>query len=95
MDAASHVPDLEVELELHYEIEPYEGPEPIHAAAYDPWLEVDMELIDDDLVDPWFHLDESAPVALPEGDEVFEIDPVHPLRRLGSWVRSGFRKAAA
>lgn len=61
--------------------------------AYDPDLEVDLELVHDDLTDPWFELgDSEAQLAAIEG-EVFEIDPVHPLRRLGSWVRRVARAA--
>lgn len=58
----------------------------------DPELEVEIELhtedleveldILDDLDDPWFAVGESGPAV-----EVYEIDPVHPLRRLSAWVR--------
>ncbi|MBV8761696.1 MAG: hypothetical protein JO257_30660 [Deltaproteobacteria bacterium] len=34
----------------------------------------------DDLDDPWF-------AAEVEDDGVYEVDPVHPLRRLSVWVR--------
>jgi len=88
MESGARARDLEVDLELVYEIEPYDGPDPAHAASYDPRLEVEMELVDEELADPWFHLDESVPLALAPGeDEIYEIDPVHPLRRLGSWLR--------
>jgi hypothetical protein len=58
----------------------------------DPELEVELELhgedrnidldVVDDLDDPWFALGELAPIA-----DAYEIDPVHPLRRLSAWVR--------
>jgi len=55
----------------------------------DPELEVEIELhaedvevdVVDDLDDPWFAVGESGPA------DVYEIDPVHPLRRLSAWVR--------
>ena len=60
----------------------------------DPELEVELELlctdgpdqeidhdVIDDLDDNWFHTEPQA-----TGD-VYEIDPVHPLRRLSAWVR--------
>lgn len=63
-------------------------------ALRDPELEVELELlfteepddelhheIIDDLDDEWF-----AGESPPAGD-VYEIDPVHPLRRLSAWVR--------
>jgi hypothetical protein len=45
-------------------------------AEPEPELELDMI---DDLDDAWFA---TEPVG-----EVYEIDPVHPLRRLSAWVR--------
>jgi hypothetical protein len=54
--------------------------------AYDPDLEVELELVCDDLTDPWFELGESETRLAERHAEVFEIDPVHPLRRLGTWV---------
>jgi hypothetical protein len=45
-------------------------------AEPEPELELDMI---DDLDDAWF-------ASEPTG-EVYEIDPVHPLRRLSAWVR--------
>ena len=58
----------------------------------DPELEVEIELhaedaeveldVVDDLDDPWFALGEAGPAG-----DVYEIDPVHPLRRLSAWVR--------
>jgi hypothetical protein len=60
------------------------GPEPV-ARAYDPDLEVELELVTDDLAD-WVELGDSQPARVTSHTEVFEIDPVHPLRRLGSWV---------
>lgn len=45
-------------------------------AEPEPELELDMI---DDLDDAWF-------ASEPAG-EVYEIDPVHPLRRLSAWVR--------
>ena len=66
--------------------------------GYDPDLEVDLELVSpdlgDDLSDPWFELGDSEPVLAAGDAEVFEIDPVHPLRRLGSWVRRVGGRAA-
>jgi hypothetical protein len=62
-------------------------------ALRDPELEVELELlfteepdeiqheIIDDLDDSWF-----AAEPQPAGD-IYEIDPVHPLRRLSAWVR--------
>jgi hypothetical protein len=57
----------------------------------DPELEVEIELhaedveveldVVDDLDDPWFALGEAP------GGDVYEIDPVHPLRRFSAWVR--------
>jgi hypothetical protein len=59
-------------------------------------LEVEMEILAfesadkilridtvDDLDDPWFN---EAP---PDGDAdgIYEVDPMHPLRRLSAWVR--------
>ncbi len=55
-------------------------------------LEVELEIVTDDverpnvevvddLDDPWF-ASEGGPVG-----DVYEIDPVHPLRRLSAWVR--------
>lgn len=35
----------------------------------------------DDLDDPWFATEHAD-----DGD-VYEVDPVHPLRRLSAWVR--------
>jgi hypothetical protein len=67
-------PDLEVELELFY--------------AHEPDLEVEMEIVSDDLSHPWFELGESETQLAALDAEVFEIDPVHPLRRLGSWMRA-------
>ena len=61
--------------------------------GYDPELEVDLELVHDDLSDPWFELGDTEPVLAAGDAEVFEIDPVHPLRRLGSWVRRVARAA--
>jgi len=55
--------------------------------AYDPELEVEIEVVHDDLADPWFELGESEAQLAASDAEVFEIDPVHPLRRLGSWVK--------
>ena len=60
------------------------GPERFR--AYDPDLEVELELVSDDLTDPWFELGESEAQLAARHAEVFEIDPVHPLRRLGSWM---------
>jgi len=57
------------------------------ARTYDPELEVELEVTHDDLTDPWFELGESETQLACADSEVFEIDPVHPLRRLGSWVR--------
>jgi hypothetical protein len=95
MHRVAGMDDLEVELMLVYEIEPYDGPPPWALPAHDPWLEIEHELVDAELVDPWFQqLDDDAPVALPTRGDVFEIDPVHPLRRLGSWVRAGSRRAS-
>ena len=51
----------------------------------EPELELIYELVVDDehdielLDDAWFN-EEVV-------DEAYEIDPVHPLRRLGSWIR--------
>lgn len=58
----------------------------------DPDLEVELELVTDDrdrpnvdvvddLDDPWFASEDCA------AGDVYEIDPVHPLRRLSAWVR--------
>jgi hypothetical protein len=60
------------------------------ARVYDPELEVELEVIHDDLADPWFELGESEAQLAACDAEIFEIDPVHPLRRLQSWVRSHF-----
>lgn len=58
--------------------------------AEEPEIEIEMSTDDldadspdvvDDLDDPWFAT-ESGPVG-----DVYEIDPVHPLRRLSAWVR--------
>jgi hypothetical protein len=60
----------------------------------DPELEVEMELkmadadlekqgLVDDLDDPWFVVGDKDL----EDDDCYEIDPVHPLRRLSAWVR--------
>ena len=84
--------ELEVELELIYELE--SDPlllEPLVLRPYDPDLLVELELLDDELADPWFARDDAVPV--PDGD-VYAIDPVHPLRRLGAWVRSAPRARA-
>ncbi|HSN25242.1 MAG TPA: hypothetical protein VLT45_03120 [Kofleriaceae bacterium] len=45
--------------------------------------DLDAESVDvvDDLDDPWFASESSA------ANDVYEIDPVHPLRRLSVWVR--------
>ena len=53
----------------------------MHPHARDVDLDVELELIDDELG------------ALPDGD-VHAIDPVHPLRRLGAWVRNAPRPRA-
>ena len=46
----------------------------------DPEPEPELELdVIDDLDDAWF-------ASEPSGD-VYEIDPVHPLRKLSAWVR--------
>ena len=55
--------------------------------TYDPDLEVELELVQDELSDAWFELGESEAQLAALDCDVFEIDPVHPLRRLGSWVR--------
>ena len=60
---------------------------------YDPDLEVELELVHDDLADPWFELGDSETALAASDAEIFEIDPVHPLRRLGSWVRRVARAA--
>ena len=43
----------------------------------DPDPELELDVIDD-LDDAWFAA---------EPADVYEIDPVHPLRRLSAWVR--------
>ena len=88
--------DLEVELELVYELEVDRlDSEPVHARPYDPDLLVhlDIELVDDELDHPWF-AEDGAALAGGVGDDVYEIDPIHPLRRLGAWVRGGLRARA-
>jgi hypothetical protein len=65
-------PELEVELELKL----CEEPEP----AGEPKGEIALEIIDD-LDAEWFTNGAAA-----TGD-VYEIDPIHPLRRLSAWVR--------
>jgi hypothetical protein len=64
-------------------------PKLTQSGAHDPELEVEIEIevVHDDLTDPWFELGESEAQLAALDSEVFEIDPVHPLRRLGSWVR--------
>ena len=53
--------------------------------AYNTLVTQDLHLgtteVVDDLDDPWFAVDVAA------NDEVYEVDPVHPLRRLSAWVR--------
>jgi hypothetical protein len=66
---------------------PPHDPDLEQARVYDPDLEVEVELVSDDLTDPWFELGDSEAQLAAIDSEVFEIDPVHPLRRLGSWVR--------
>jgi hypothetical protein len=44
----------------------------------EPEPELELDVIDD-LDDAWF--------ASEPGGEIYEIDPVHPLRRLSAWVR--------
>ena len=66
---------------------PAHDPDLEAARAYDPDLEVEVELVHDDLADPWFELGDSEAQLAASDAEVFEIDPVHPLRRLGSWVK--------
>lgn len=84
--------DLEVELELIYELDPDPLPaEPVLFRPHDPDLLVELELIDDELADPWFLRDGAVPV--PEAD-VYAIDPIHPLRRLGAWLRNAPRARA-
>jgi hypothetical protein len=64
-------------------------------ALWDPELEVELELlctegpdqeidheVIGDLDDNWF-----AAEPQPAG-EIYEIDPVHPLRKLSAWVRA-------
>ena len=68
-------------------------------ALRDPELEVELELlftdgpdqeIDHDVIDD---LDDSWFAAEPQpSSDVYEIDPIHPLRRLSAWVRG--RRAA-
>ena len=63
-------------------------------ALWDPELEVELELlfteepdqeidheVIGDLDDNWFKTEPQ-----PTGD-IYEIDPVHPLRKLSAWVR--------
>jgi hypothetical protein len=69
---AEHKRKPELEVELEMEVLAFESADKI----------VRIDTVDD-LDDPWFDTEPPEP----DGDGAYEVDPVHPLRRLSAWVR--------
>jgi hypothetical protein len=58
--------------------------EPSSPAVHERKLD-DHQRIDDELLDPWFHLGDSPPDPSEHDDDIYQAYPVHPFWRLAFW----------